>query len=713
LRNQSIDRRTILLIAGFGLLFTILTMRLFYLQIIQHQHLSQLALRQQERTIEIQPARGRIFDRQGRPLALNRQSISFYAVPGEIKKTKQIARQLSVLLGVSARRLEQRFRSRKAFVWIKRKVPDEVAHKVQALNLAGVHHLQETSRVYPEGRLACHVLGFVGMDNQGLSGVELQFDRVIRGQSGWIRITRDAKGRRLPTATRIHKQSQPGQDVYLTIDKVIQHIAERELARGMEQSKAKAGSVIVMNPCTGEILALANKPDFDPNHFNRASAVARRNRAICDVYEPGSTFKIITAAAALEEGVFQEDDIIDCENGRAVFNGLVVRDHEPRGKISFREVVVFSSNIGAVKIGIRLGADKLAHYVRMFGFGKATGIEMPGEAIGILKSFSQWKRWTAASIPFGQGLAVTTLQMVTAYATIANDGRLVKPWIIKELRRPDEVRTKIGRPVFREQVISARTAERMRKILRAVVQAGTGVKASLKHYQVAGKTGTAQKSLPGGRGYDPIYHVASFIGFFPADKPKYLIAVVIDEPKGVQWGGVVAGPVFRKICRQMVAYLGIPPGPQKVYAFAQDENKNRLESITGAIHVPQVTGMNLSEAKTVLKKLGLRIVCLGKGKQVIGQRPFARQWINPESRVVLYLADPEYGGVSETILDEVVVPNLGGQTLRDALHLLSVYGLRADVSGSGVVEIQDPQPYARIKVGEHCMIQCQDPEAGL
>lgn len=643
-------------------------------------------------------------------MALNRQSSSFYAVPGEIKNPKAVATKLSRTLGVSQGRLERRFRSRKAFVWIKRKVGDQVAKQVDGLGIAGVHELKETTRVYPEGKLACHILGFVGMDNQGLGGVELKFDSAIRGQSGWIRINRDAKGRRLPTATRVHKQSQSGQDVYLTIDKVIQHIAERELGRAMTESRAKAGSVVIMNSKTGEVLAMANKPDFDPNYFNRVKADHRRNRAITDVYEPGSTMKIVAASAALEEGVYLDADIIDCENGRAKFYGMTVRDHEPRGRLTFRDVIVYSSNIGAVKIGIRLGAKKMAQYLQMYGFGKPTGIELPGESRGIVKPFAKWKRWTEASVPFGQGMAVTSIQLMAAYTAIANNGRVLKPWIIKEMRHPDEIRTKVGKTEYQSQVVSPGTAAAMRSILRDVVVRGSGVAAGLDNYQVAGKTGTAQKPLSNGRGYDPVYHVASFIGFFPADEPEFLIGVMIDAPQGVQWGGVVAGPVFRKISRKLVSYLGIPPGPQKVYAFAKDYEKDPMVQLEGIVRVPKVTGLSVRESKAVLKKEGLLPVCLGKGTQVVSQRPFADQWSNRDSRVILYMADSEGVTVSEATLTKSIVPNLSGQSMRNALLILEQYGLHADISGSGVVKHQDPKPYARISLGEHCSIVCEDPE---
>lgn len=706
----NIDRRILLVIAGFGLLLTILTLRLFYLQIVQHQHLSQLALRQQERTIEVQPARGRIFDRQGRPLALNRQSASFYAVPREIRAPDVTARKLAAHLGVPARRLARRFRSRKAFVWVKRKAPDKAAQAVRALKLPGVHELKETTRVYPEGKLACHLLGFVGLDNQGLSGVELQFDRAIRGQSGWIRITRDAQGRKVPASTRVHKRSQPGLDVYLTIDKMIQHIAEKELARGLANSGAQAGSVIVMNPRTGELLALANLPDFDPNHFNRYRTADRRNRAITDIYEPGSTFKIVTAAAALEEGVFREEDIIDCEQGRGDFDGLIVRDHHPRGLLSVKDVIVYSSNVGAVKMGIRLGAEKLSRYAEAFGFGRPTGIELPGEVGGILKPFRQWRRWTATSVPFGQGVAVTTLQMTAAYAAIANQGQLIKPWVVKELRRPDDIRTKLGKPVYRERVISSQTAARMCEILEAAVSQGTGQGAAVEHYQVAGKTGTAQKPLASKRGYDPEFHVASFIGFIPAERAEFLIAVMIDGPRGVQWGGVVAGPVFKKITHQLVAYLGLPPGPQKVFAFAKEKRNNRYDPQQILSKVPEVTGLTYAQAREKLRAAGLQAQRLGQGGQVLGQRPRGGQRTSPGSPVALYVSDPDRVGAADQTYSHVVVPDLGGQSLRDALQIIQAYGLRAEITGSGLVNWQDPRPRTRVKVGELCAVHGQDPE---
>ncbi len=706
MRSDVSNRRFVLLAAGISLVFMGLTARLFQLQIVQHAHLSQLAFRQQERTIEVQPARGRIFDRLGRPLALNREARSFYAVPAEVKHPRETAARLAGVLGVSAPRLEQRLRSRKAFVWIKRKAPDAVASQVLALKLPGVHALKEAERVYPEGRLACHVLGFVGLDNQGLAGVELKLDREIRGQSGWVRIARDARGQALPATTRIHKPSHPGLDIYLTLDKVVQHIAERELARGLERSGAKGGSVVILDPRTGEILALANQPDYDPNQFNRFPAGARRNRAITDIYEPGSTFKLVTLAAALEERVVTENDLIDCEQGRAAFSGLVVRDHEPRGLISVRDVMAYSSNIGAVKIGYKVGAEKLARYAQTFGFGRPTQVDLPGEVSGLLRPFREWRRWTAVSVPFGQGVAVTTLQMAAAYAAVANDGLRVRPWIVKELRRPDELKTFSNQPQPQERVVSAQTAARLRALLEAAVRQGTGGEADLRPYSIAGKTGTAQKPLPQGGGYDPVYHIASFIGFFPADKPRYLITVMMDEPHGTQWGGQVAGPVFREITRQVVAYAGLPPHSGKVYTLAAPKGTQDLEGVGGTRKVPEITGLAAAEAETRLKQAGLRACRVGKGGQVLGQRPSAGFSTNADSPVMLYCGDATQAGERT----QVVVPRVAGHSLRDALRILDGYGLRAEITGSGLVRLQDPGPRARVRAGAVCTLHCEDPE---
>jgi len=707
LGGKAIDNRIMTVTVGFGLILAALTARLFYLQIVEHRHLVQLAQRQQERSLEIQPARGKIFDRQGRLLAFNRECASFFAVPEEIRDPAATARKLESLTGVSSATLLRHFRSRKNFVWIRRKVPDAAAAAITRLNLPGVYSLPETQRVYPEGRLACHVLGFVGVDNQGLAGVEVQFDRSIRGQKGWMRLSRDAHGRVVPTSNRILQRPEPGQDLVLTLDKVVQHVAERELARTVEHYRARSGSVVVLDPGTGEILALANSPDYDPNRFGAYPAASRRDRAVRDVFEPGSTFKLVVAGAALEEGVFSENDIVDCEQGLARFHGRVVRDHEPHGRITFQEVVEYSSNIGAVKIGLKLGAERLAHYARSMGFGRRTGIELPGEAEGLMRIRGNSAALT--SVPFGQGVAVSAIQLAMAYAMVANDGWLLKPTVVKELRGPAGVTSNAGGRGVREQVLSAKSARRLREILTRAVEIGTGVEARVANYRVAGKTGTAQKPLQGGRGYDPVHHVASFVGFLPADRPRLLIAVVIDSPHGPQWGGVVAGPVFKAVTQNLVAYLGIPPAAEKVFRLAR-EDKPQAPSVADLKRVPDFRGREPGAAKAELRRLGLNPACLGQGSRVLGQLPEAGALVRGRAPVVLYLSQAEGDDARGLQPPKVVVPNLSGQSLRDALQVLSTYGLQARIIGSGVVQSQTPQAESWLRVDAVCTLHCQDPE---
>jgi cell division protein FtsI (penicillin-binding protein 3) len=703
------DRRARLVLACFVLALAALTTRLFYLQIIQHERLAQMAQRQQERTVEVQPARGNIYDRCGRPLAFNRECFSYFAVPSEIQNPVQTARILAPWVGQSPRALEQKFKASREFVWLQRKVADSTAAQLEALALPGVHRLSESRRVYPEGSLACHVLGFVGVDNQGLDGIELQFERLIHGTPGWMRIARDAQGRAVLTSTRTLKAPEPGQDVTLTIDKVVQHTAERELAQVMEKYKAASGSVLVMDPRTGEILALANWPQFDPNRFWQFSGEARRNRAVRDMYEPGSTFKIFTAAAALEEGAFKENDMFNCEQGCAVFGSRIVRDHVPHGLLSFRDVISFSSNIGAVKIGQRLGAERLVRYAHGFGFGRATGVELPGEASGLLKPAVRWNAATMASVPYGQEVAVTTLQTAAGYAAVANDGWLPQPTLVKEIRGVDGKVTQLERPEVRQQAVSPETARRLRALLGEVVEHGTGTEAQIPGYAVAGKTGTAQKPMHGGRGYDPNRNVASFVGFLPADNPRLLIAVVIDSPRDVSWGGVVSGPVFKAIGQNLVAYLGISPAQPQLAVADVGKNDSQAYVPADALSVPEIVGGERAEVQEQLKRQGLNAICYGQGPRVVAQRPEPGAQVKPGAPVLLYfdpLAETAAGGPNVP----VVVPNVAGFSLRNALQLLGVYGLKAQVKGSGVVCAQSPLPNATTLAGSVCNLTCADPE---
>lgn len=707
--GKTIDLRITVTAFAFGVVLAALTWRCFDLQIVQHERLTRLALRQQERTLDVQPPRGRIFDRLGRPLALNRDSASFFAVPAEVRDPARTARRLAPHVGLSAQALEQRLRQRKDFVWLRRKTPEAAAKAILALRLPGVHRLSEPQRYYPEGRLACHVLGFVGVDNQGLDGVELQFDRALRGSAGWLRVSRDARGEIVRSASRWSRPAESGRDLTLTLDKVIQHVAERELAQVVARTRARAGSVLVMDPASGEVLALANAPDYDPNAYARFSAEARRNRAVRDCYEPGSTFKLVTAAAGLAEGVVRESTLIDCEQGRAQLGGRTVRDHIPYGRIPFHEVLSLSSNIGSVKVGQKLGAERLVRMARALGYGRPTGLELPGETGGLLKPPERWTPATLASVPYGQEVAVTTLQTALAYSAVANGGWKPRLTLVRSVSSPEWAVHAQEQENARQQVLAPELAARLKTLLTEAVVRGTGTEARLESYTVAGKTGTAQKPLPGGRGYDPVDHIATFVGFLPAERPRVLVAVVIDSPQGSAWGGIVAGPVFREICQSLVTYLGIPPGT----AVADVPPAPRPEAVprdaaprASLVKVPDLGGLSRAACENALARAGLRHAFRGRGERALAQRPAPGAEVLTGLQVAVRFGEAG----PEEHLDPVPVPDVSGQSLRNAVQVLNAYGLQARITGSGVVVAQSLRPESQARPGEVCALECRDPE---
>ncbi len=709
--GKTIDLRITVTALAFGVLLAALTWRCFDLQIVQHERLTRLALRQQERTLDVQPPRGRIYDRLGRPLALNRDSASFFAVPAEVRDPARTARRLAPHLGLSARSLEQRLRQRKDFVWLRRKTPEAAAKAILDLRLPGIHRLSEPQRYYPEGRLACHVLGFVGVDNQGLDGVELQFDRALRGSAGWQRVSRDARGEIVRSASRRSRPAETGADLTLTLDKVVQHVAERELAKVVTRTRARAGSVLVLDPTNGEVLALANAPDFDPNAYGRFSAEARRNRAVRDCYEPGSTFKLVTAAAGLTEGMVQENTLIDCEQGRAKFGSRTVRDHIPYGRLPFREVLSLSSNIGTVKDGQRLGPERLARMARALVYGRTTGLELPGESGGLLKPPDRWTPATLASVPFGQEVAVTTLQTALAYSAVANGGWQPRLTLVRSMSSPEWAARDRDQGDARRQVLAPKIAARLKALLTEVVVHGTGTEARMESYTVAGKTGTAQKPLPGGRGYDPDDHIATFVGFLPAERPRVLVAVVIDSPHGSAWGGVVAGPVFKEICQSLVTYLGVPPetavaaGSPDLGPGPDPVPRDPVRA-SALVRVPDLGGLSPAACRAALERAGLRHVFRGQGERALAQRP------EPGARVLTGLPVAVRFGEAgpEEPAERVPVPDVSGQSLRNALQVLDAYGLRARITGSGVVVAQSLRPESPARPGEVCALECRDPE---
>ncbi|MFA5362213.1 MAG: penicillin-binding transpeptidase domain-containing protein [Candidatus Omnitrophota bacterium] len=529
--------------------------RLLYIQFFRSEYLSEIAKKQHSLFVELEPRRGAIYDAKLRPQAVNLAIESLFASPREIpskEKNKTVDSLVSVL-GLDRTILQERLSRDKSFVWIARKLPQPQAEQIKQLNVKGLGFLKESKRCYPNGYLASHILGFAGLDNSGLEGIEKAFNTYLQGQTGWTMFLRDARQKKLDLSEHMVPPVD-GYDIRLTIDEVIQYIAERELDKAYKIHHAKAASIIVMDPYTGAILAMANRPTYDLNVFSKANKEQIRNRSVCDVFEPGSVFKIVTASAALEEKKVKEQDTFFCENGAYKSAGHVLHDHKSHGTLTFKEVIEQSSNIGTVKVAQRLGPALLYKYIKLFGFGSKLGIDIPGEVSGLLKEPRFWSKTSMLALPMGQEVGVTALQLASALSVIANGGYLMQPYMISEIG------DKYGQPIKQfspkpiRRVISEDTALRVKKILIGVIENGTGKMAKVPGFSAAGKTGTAQKLDPNGR-YSHKKFVGSFIGFAPAEEPLVTIVVTVDESHPYYFGGVVAAPVFKNVAGAVIRYL--------------------------------------------------------------------------------------------------------------------------------------------------------------
>ena len=526
--------------------------RLVYLQIYQFDSLTHQAKRQQERTIEVSPVRGVVYDRNFHPLAMSVEVDSIFAVPSEIPNPDQAAKVLAPVLDMSATEIEKRLTGGRFFSWIKRKVSDTEAKHVRELNLKGIYAQPESKRFYPKRELASHLLGYVGMDGQGLGGIELAYDRSIRGRSGQLLIETDARQHWL---NRAGKAPEPGGSVVLTLDENIQYVVEKELGDAVNEFRPTSASVVVQDPQTGEILAMASYPTFNPNTYADTHAEAKRNWAVSASYEPGSTFKIATIAAALEEKVTTPNEGIDCQMGAIVLAGHVIHDHQKYGVLTVNEVMQNSSDVGVIKLALRMGNDTFYRYMQKFGFGVPTGIELPGEARGLTKPPERWSKISIGAMAMGQEVGVTPLQITALASAVANGGWWVRPHIVREGDRT----TTGDAPPERRRIMSEKTAEELRHMLTLVVTNGTAPKAQLNGYTSAGKTGTAQKIDPRTHRYSPYDYVGSFVGFAPVENPMFTIIVVVDSPHGKKYGGDVAAPVFKRIAEQILSYRNVPP----------------------------------------------------------------------------------------------------------------------------------------------------------
>lgn len=636
--------------------------RLTYLQLFSYQEYLTRANRQQERIIEISPTRGVIYDRNGRELAMSIPVDSCFADPDEISDPEMVARLLSRILNKSEDEIEEHLKSSRSFAWIARKITPQQRARIEALNLRGIYFQKENKRFYPEHDLAASVLGYVDVDEHGLGGVEYSLDNLIRGKPSRMLVMADARQRWFD---RSENSADKGDNVVLTIDQTIQFIAEKALASGIARTHAKGGSVVVQDPNTGELLAVADWPTFDPNDAGNYRPEDRVERAVADAYEPGSIFKTILLSAAIEEGVASPSELVDCQMGSIVLAGRLIHDHKAYGLLSVEQILAFSSDVGSIKVALRLGAPKYYEYIRSFGFGQPTGIKLPGENRGLLRPLDDWTATSIGYTAIGQELSVTPVQMISAESAIANGGLLRSPQVIRKVVRGGEVVLQ-GQPDPR-RVIEERTAATMREMMEQVILQGTGKGfAQPLGYTAAGKTGTAQKIDPATGRYAKRAYEDSFIGFAPLNNPVVTILVNLDSPENGQEGGPTAGPIFKEVAEQTLAYLNVPHD------------------------MPEPPALEMA----ALRRKGLML----PGQALAAKRGASRQVDDPP-RKVLGATVPESTTVALAEGQAVIVPKLVGQTVRGVTESCSHLGLMPILIGDGIATDQTPDAGTHVLPG--------------
>ncbi|PYS35516.1 MAG: penicillin-binding protein [Acidobacteria bacterium] len=666
-RVSSPQRRALFIAIGLVVWMLAIGARLVQLQVNQHEELASRARSQQVGAIETSPSRGQLLDRQGRELARSIDTESFFADPREIPSTEDTARRIAAITGQDRAELTSRLseakESSKKFVWIVRRLDIQSASKLDQLNLDGIYSRKEPKRYYPNDSLAAHVLGFVGTDEIGLSGVEQYYNEKIRGEAGKVYLERDRERRAFES---YEVQSHPGQTVVLTIDQTIQYRTEQALSAAVDRAHAKSGTAIVMDPRTGEILALANAPTFDPNQPVANSAEARANGALQSIYEPGSTFKIVAYSAAIEKGLVKPDDKIDCQMGSITVAGRLIHDGHPYGIVTVADALAKSSNVGAIKLGLMVGNESMYEYMKRLGFGSRTGVDLAGESPGILRALNRWQPSSIGSLAIGQEVGVTPLQMATAYSVLANGGTLVKPHLLRELRAPDGSVLFQAKPETRP-ALKPETTEALRGMFEGVTLHGTAKKAQLDGYSAAGKTGTAQKVDPRTHAYSATKFIGSFVGFAPVKNPAVVIIVVIDEPLGSYHGGDVAAPVFREIAEQILPELGVTPD---------------VEFKPGPTLIAQTSKSSTTQIKDDSIQTEQREASLPK---------IAAQNFNGQaSEIVLAVASNR----------AALMPDLHGQSVRDVARTCAQLGLRLEARGEGHAVRQTPEPGAEVDAGQ-------------
>jgi len=698
-------------------------LRLAYLQVFCYREFEQRALRQQQRTIEVSPKRGIIFDRAGQELAMSVSVDSVFAVPSEVPDQANAASLLARVLKMDARELLARFKVSHTFCWVARKVDAETSDRIRAMNLRGIYFQKESRRSYPKSELASQVLGYVGMDDEGLSGIEREYDGQLQGKPGEMLISIDARRKWFG---RVEKQPEPGNNVVLTIDQNIQYIAERELEKAIHGTHAVAGTVIVENPRTGEILALANWPRFNPNSSKGMKSDALKNRAVSDVYEPGSTFKLVTISAALEEKLTRPDEIFDCQMGSIVINGMRIRDSKPHGLLSVAGILAESSDVGAIKIALRLGEDRFYRYIRAFGFGQQTGIELPGETRGLTKPVSRWSKVSIGAISMGQEIGISPLQLAGMVSTIGNDGVWVAPRIVAATTQPQGApQTVVFHPATEHRVISPLTAAKMKEMMQGVVLHGTGRKAVLDGYSAAGKTGTAQKVDPATGVYSRTKYVASFAGFAPINNPAITVAVILDSPVGIlHQGGQVAAPVFQTVAQQVMEYLHVPhdvelsPNRQVLLAARQVKEEDLAESspdhLGAALEVAETNPTEASPVQSSTNSAATakpspvpaeKIIPASLVQRDVTPTAGATQDINQSATTAKSKLRSTGTVILEVEQGGIAIPSFLGKTVREAIEAAEESGLELDAVGNGIAREQSPVAGSHAAAGSRVVVR--------
>jgi cell division protein FtsI (penicillin-binding protein 3) len=727
--RNSTNLRLYILAGVFVLWCSAISLRLVYLQVFRYGNFEHRALHQQQRTEEVSARRGIIYDRQGRELAMSINVDSVFAVPAEMPKPASTISLIARITKQDPRELLAKCEASKTFCWLARKPDPEISARIRSLNLRGVYFQKESKRYYPKNDLAAQVLGYVGMDDAGLSGIEREYEGQLHGRPGQMLISVDARKQWFGS---VEKQPEPGENVVLTIDEKIQYIAERELEVAMEQTKAIAGTVVVENTRTGEILALANRPTFNPNLSREIRPERLKNHAVSDVYEPGSTFKLVTIAGALEEKVTRPDELFDCQMGSILFNGMRIHDSRPHGLLTVSDVLAESSDVGSIKIGMRLGEDRFYKYIRAFGFGQQTGIELPGETRGLTKPVSRWSKVSIAAISMGQEIGITPLQLVGLISTMANDGKYVAPRIVAATTRPQSAPQQIAfHAVNEHRVVSSLTAAEMRQMMQGVVLHGTGTKARLIGYSSAGKTGTAQKVDPATHAYSHTKYVATFAGFAPVNNPAITVAVVLDSAVGLHQGGQVSAPVFTRITQQVLEYLHTPhdleiaPSRQVLLAQAKANEKNLDEgspdhpgeSLDVADAPEAVTLPSLARGEPNVPARLDTSTALRAGPQDVRHSMIShaitpaalREQVsapdlapsNPSAPSVASGSTPQSNGTVVLDVEQggIAVPSFVGKSVRSAIETAEANGLDLEIVGSGIAQEQSPAPGAHVAAG--------------